>query len=580
MSLASLLNISKYGLLGNQYALSAVSQNIANVNTPGYSRQTAALASVQGAHRGSQPIGGGVKVEDLVRNVDDLVDSRIQAGLGEKGRLETRNRLLNMVEDVFNDRDGDGLSQRLDKFFANADKLADNPTSPASRAELVAAAQELASFVGKMHNELDGMALPVDQEVDVLLNDLNTKLKSLAEVDQSIQLRENTETQALDLKDQRDEMIREISQMIDVQQLNNADGSVTLMTAGGELLMDHGYTAEFTRGALDETTGYREIFVNGKDSDYTDKLTGGELKGLIEIRDEVVNGDNGYLTRLETIIDTLRYQVNSITSNSSSMYMHTTQEGVFNLGDELDTAISALTYDSMTPPPEDLANVASGDVTFAYGADTSNLSRTTVSITADMTLNEVVTALNASDAVNATVTSDNTLQLTAASGVYAVESDNSNILAALGVGAMFGGNGASNLSVNQTFIDDNTEVPVVRINTDADGNPKLDNADNDGVLALANLRNTSFELFGESLSISAHYASTVSMLGAEQARNEESLTAQQSAYDFMQEVRASVSGVSLEEELTDLMRYQRAFQASSKMVTTADQLLESIISMV
>ncbi|MEG3638371.1 flagellar hook-associated protein FlgK [Magnetococcus sp. PR-3] len=581
MSLNSLLNISKSGLLSNQYALSAVSQNVANVNTPGYSRQTASLASNQGALRGgTEGIGGGVAVSSLVRNVDDLIDNRIQLGLGEKGRLETRNQFLTMIEDVFNDQDGDGLASRMDSFFASADKLADNPTSPASRAELVADAQNVANFANKMYEELAGLALPVDEEIDVMINNINTRLQSLSEIDQSIQLREKTQNPALDLKDQRDELIRELSELIDVQVLPNDDGSTTLMTAGGELLMDHGYTATFGRGALDTTTGYTAITVNGKTGDYTDKLSSGSLKALLEIRDEVVGGTSGYLTKLETIIDELRYQVNNITSNSSSMYLNKAQTGVFDLGTDMTTALNALDHTTVNPPPPDMTRVVDGTVTLAYGTDSDNLSFATVNITATMTLDEVVAALDGSDAISASVDSNNQLSVSAASTYYAVSSDTSNIMAALGIGAMFGGTGAENMSVNSEMVADQTTVPVGRIRTDTSGNPQFDDADNDGVLALGDLRNTDVTLFGESLSISAHYASTISHLGAEQASNEEQLEATTATYNFMQQVRASVSGVSLEEELTDLMRFQRAFQASSKMVVTADELLQSVIGMV
>lgn len=581
VTISSLLNISKTGLLSNQYALSSVSQNIANVNTAGYSRQTAALTSNQGALRGNTDgIGGGVAVSDLKRSVDALVDNRIQLGLGEKGRLETRNQYLNMIENVFNDQDGDGLSTRLDEFFSMVDKLADNPTSPASRAELVASAQNVTNFANKMYDDLAGLALPVDQEIDVLVNTINTKLKSLAEVDSAIQLREKTNNPALDLKDQRDEMIRELSGMIDVQVLSNQDGSTTLMTAGGELLMDHGFTATFGRGALDTTTGFAGITVNGKSGDYTDKLSSGSLKALLEVRDQVVGGSSGYLTKLESIVDELRFQVNSITSTSSSMYLNQSQTGVFDLGTQTATAVNAQDYTTVNAPPPDLGRVVDGTVTFAYGSDANNLSFDSVNITSSMTIDEVVAALNASNAVSASVNANNQLSIAAKSTYYAVSADSSNIMAAMGIGALFGGTGASNMAVNSEMVADQTTVPVGRIRTDANGLPQFDNADNDGVLALGDLRNTKFTLFGESLTLSAHYASTISQLGAEQASNEEQLGAATSTYNFMQQVRASISGVSLEEELTDLMRFQRAFQASSKMVVTADELLQSVIGMV
>ncbi|MBF0261477.1 MAG: flagellar hook-associated protein FlgK, partial [Magnetococcales bacterium] len=139
MSLGSLLNVSKLGIFASQGALQTISHNISNANTTGYTRQTVELESMRGTQADTG--GNGVRIADVRRQIDELVDRRLQLGTGELGRLETRDRYTKLIEDVFNDMDGTGLSQGLEGFFDAADTLADNPGNAVARYQMVAKAE-------------------------------------------------------------------------------------------------------------------------------------------------------------------------------------------------------------------------------------------------------------------------------------------------------------------------------------------------------------------------------------------------------------------------------------------------------
>ncbi|MBF0127736.1 MAG: hypothetical protein HQM02_11060, partial [Magnetococcales bacterium] len=451
-------------------------------------------------------------------------------------------------------------------------------------------------------------------------------------------------------------------------------------------------SATLSRSADITTTGFQGLKI-GERPLGLDTIRGGQLGGLLELRDQVIHGARGYLTRLESVADEVRYQFNRVHSQSVNKNMVSSVTGIMDLGsvdqgtalsklvsyntsaagvlkaietvsltgttsakvdtlvaaalaktdvpvnhratvasaiaagiangDGIDTIVSAaMTADSGSTlsedaarvivvaaetvngggtaaqayaavqnglkTPDDIKRVTAGNIIFATGINGDNLSpKTAVAITRNMSLTEIVTAFNANgnaSGVTASIT-DNKLKLTAATTgeKIAVITDQTGLLAALGVGALFGGHGVGDLAVNAALITDPDLVGVGRLNANSLTTPtavSFDDANSQGALALGAMRTTKFPLFGNSATLTGHYATLVGELGAEISQNKETLTAQQASQSFIADVRESISGVSLEEELTDLIRFQRAFQASSKMVGVADELMQTIIQMV
>ncbi|MEO5377446.1 MAG: flagellar hook-associated protein FlgK [Magnetococcus sp. DMHC-6] len=603
MSISDLLNVSKMGLLSSQSALMTVSHNIANVNTAGYSRQTVEFQA-RSANKHSS-IGNGVDIANVARSVDALVDKRIIAGSAEEGRLEARDRYLTIIENVFNEMDKDGLASRLDSFFSSMDGLADNPTNPVSRADTVAGAESLANHIQKMHQTLSETALPVDQEISGMIDDINTLLSNLKSLDATIVSREVTGP-ALDLKDQRHDLVSQLGSLIDISVLQMDNGGIQVFTSHGQkLLMDSQFSATLARSGQTTESGFAGIEINGTEFDTTDFVKGGKLKGLLEVRDEVIYGKEGVLTQLDALVDEIRFQTNVVSSQTVSETMYKSQTGVFDLGNDLNTAMNALIpYPELvkvgTPPvqvkgtaPADVLRVTAGTLTFAVGKDADHLKLESVEIDPSRTLQENMEEIDAISGLNATVDANNRLVLTADSGTqYGVVSDSSGFMAAMGIGAIFTGSGSSDMGVNEALIADPDQFGVAKLTVDDPTNPTkvtFNNADNRGALALGRVREreSKFTLdsykgtqLGSEGTFSFYYATMVGLFGATVSRNSEALTTQQSAQSFLTDLRDSISGVSLEEELTELIRFQQSFQASSKMVSSADDLFQTIIGMV
>ncbi|MBF0628188.1 MAG: flagellar hook-associated protein FlgK [Magnetococcales bacterium] len=585
MSLGNLLNVSKLGIFASQGTLQTISHNISNANTPGFSRQSVELESIPGGQ--SLSGGTGVRIADVRRQVDQLVDRRLELGTGELGRLQTREKYTKMIEDVFNDLDGNGLSEGLDAFYDAADTLAENPGNAVARYQVVAKAEGVSNQFNRMAESLGEATMPIDREITVVLQDVNNRLKALKDINNLIVRNEST-TPALDLKDQRRQMVQELGQIIDIRTLELDNGDLQVMTSKGqELLADSVYSAELGRSTHMTPTGYTGLKIGDRELD-SSKVAGGQLGALLEIRDEVIHGPQGFLSRLETLADEVRFQFNRVNSQSVGRNLVSSMTGVVSLGNDLNTSLANLVTDTTSAEyqrgPVDANRVTAGRIVFATGTEDA-LRPVSVNITTDMTLNQVQQAIDGLQGVKAEITSDKKLKISAensGSGLGVVV-DESGLLAALGIGALFGGRSAGEMSVNPELLADPDKVGVGRLNVDDPANPTTvthDDANSQGALALGNLRSTKFELFGNTATLTGHYAGLVGELGSIISQDKESLTAQESAQSFLSDLRESISGVSLEEELTDLIRFQRAFQASSKMVGVADELMQTIIQMV
>ncbi|MBF0124001.1 MAG: flagellar hook-associated protein FlgK [Magnetococcales bacterium] len=593
MAISDVLNSSKLGLFASQGAMKVISHNIANVNTKGYSRQTISLEANPGiVMSGLQTSSGdGVQIARVGHQVDDLLERRLRMGSGDIGRLAARDRFMTVIENNFNEIDGDGLSDRFNAFFDAVDDAVSNPSNPAARIQVVSRSQGLANTVNQMSRTLEDIAVPVDQEITGVIGDINTKLRSLQEINTLI-VRQSAGNRggdaALDLADQRTGLLQELNELIDIQSIEQPDAGVTIVTLAGQLLLDHDYVAQLGRGRASSGEMPSAIVVDGNiDVDITTQIRSGALKGLLEVRDEILGGDRGLISQFEQLTSEFRQQVNAVYAQSVGHSMNQRLTATTQVNPDVplrDIFGASIRTDEIVSPD---GAVAPREIVFAYGSDVNNLNRTgsrTISITGETTLRGLIDEINGSG--SGITARENNGQLVIDAGEadrFAVFSDTSGVLTALGVGTLFSGSNAANMAVNPELLvekgGDPGRLATARIRTDSSGNVRFDDSNNSGMVALAALRSQRINLLGERATFASHYATLVSQVGSIQQRNQDALTTQRTAQQFLSDNRESVSGVSLDEELTDMVKFQRAFQASSRMVSVADELFKSILSM-
>jgi flagellar hook-associated protein 1 FlgK len=234
-------------LMAQRQALDVAGQNIANVNTPGYTRQRADLQEITSAGRGglyavAQEPGWGVNVADVARLADALVDARQRTARSDQANLGDISTTYTAIEQVMNEPSTSGLSSQLTAFWSAWHDVANNPGDPSTRSALLAKAQTVASTLNSSAQQLTSYWSNQRDQAAALVTDVNTTAKSVADLNQRITTAKLSGGQVNELTDQRDQLVLHLSELTGASVRQNTDGSVDVMVGGSPLV--HGPHAE------------------------------------------------------------------------------------------------------------------------------------------------------------------------------------------------------------------------------------------------------------------------------------------------------------------------------------------------
>jgi flagellar hook-associated protein 1 FlgK len=253
-------------LAASQYGLQIVSQNIANASTPGYTRQSVDLASVDpvGGVPRRYAVGGGpggVTVTGTSRLNDAVIDARARTEHSRSALADTTAAQLSQIEDVFPEPSDTGLAEQLSTFWSDWAKVADDPTSAAPRTVLLQDGATVASTLNSMSQSLSDVGAAAGQSLGNDLDGANTAANSLAALNTQIRIANNTGVAANSLLDQRDQLLDQLSQLVGGVATINADGTATVKVgtdasgAGGITYVD-GATDTAQTLSDDPSSGY------------------------------------------------------------------------------------------------------------------------------------------------------------------------------------------------------------------------------------------------------------------------------------------------------------------------------------
>jgi flagellar hook-associated protein 1 FlgK len=463
-SIFGIFNIGRLALFAQQRAISVTSQNIANVNTPGYSRQEAVFTTTSPVSSSSGQIGTGVQIDEIRRIVDRFIENQITSEQSSLGRSQIDKSILGRVEATFNDSQGTGINQAINDFFAAWQDLADNPQGRPERLVLLSRAGTLAQQFVWADSQLQQIRNDLNSEIVGTIGEVNALAARIAALNDQIGRAEMTGQTANDLRDERGRLLNDLAQKINISTFENDMGQVTVMIGGGKPLVEAN-RASSIRGVADPgNSGFVNIEFDpgtGSTTDITASITDGRLKGLLDLRDTVVPG---YIGQLDQLAAAIIAEVN-------------TQH---QLGFDLNGAAGG---DFFTPTP-----LGSG-----------------------------------------------------AAGTMAVAITDPDLIAA-----------ASSLA----------GVP----------------GDNGNALFLAQLQDRTVVVLGNA-TVQDFYSGLVGEIGARSQLAQSSLSAQDVVMRRLSDQRESVSGVSLDEEMTRLIQFQRAYQAAARLITVADELYQTILGM-
>ena len=553
----SILFTGRQALLAHQTALQVTGQNIANANTPGYSRERAELASAPSSH--TNILRSGVNVEEVTRAYDRFVTAQINVASSNQQSTQTQADLLGQVESLFNDLNtpATGISGALNTLFNDFNNLAQNPQGLTERNVLVQQGETVADAFHQLTDGLQSVRQQSNGALGDAVTSVNSLTKQLADLNAQIQQCEvDPNNHANTLHDQQDVLLKQLSEKVNITSFATNSGQLTVLLGGGRPLVD-GRQSSNLATETDPDDPQRLLVklqdAQGNGTDVTASIQSGSIHGLIEVRDTIVPRLSASLNRMAAQLTTSVNQTHSAGYGLDG----TTGIGFFAARQVTGQALAVntgggtlqnvsvfdpsqltlddynLKFSSSGPPPTfDIVNATTG-APVAAGQN----------YTAGTTFHFAGLAVTLADNGTPPQPGDSFLISTTRDA-------------------------AKNIAMNAALLTNPRQVAAAQT-----PNP----GDNTNALALAQLHNAK-AIDGSTFETS--YQTLVASVGAESQQASQRADQQHTALTDLENRRESLSGVSLDEEQVNLIRFQQAYNAAAQFIHIADQLGQTILAMI
>lgn len=306
----SMMDVGKRSMINSQTALQTVSHNIANKSTEGYSRQRVDIQANEPTGMGNLRIGAGARASNVGRINNQFVEKQLEREGAQMGHKEARAESLMRVEQVFNEQLNTGLNKNMAEFFNAYRELSNNPENLAMRNLVKESADFMAKDFKRVNSQLKAIQNEADFRINILVNEVNEIGKEIASLNQKIQAVEISSREASDERDRRDHLLKELSKRVNIKYGESKDGALTV-TVGNSALIVSGHThreleVANTVAREGKREGNVDIFYKATQSgtplNITQQIKGGEIGGLLEIRD-------GFINELHDEMDELAYNL-------------------------------------------------------------------------------------------------------------------------------------------------------------------------------------------------------------------------------------------------------------------------------
>jgi flagellar hook-associated protein 1 FlgK len=283
-SLTSSLWIAAQALGVDQGALDAAANNIANQNTPGYTREIAVLTEAAPTVEGNVTFGNGVELQQIRSVRDQILQLQIAEQTQQQGTAQAQYTALQQLQSSFSDPT-QGIGAGFTAFFASISSLSTNPTNIPNRQAVLSAAQNLAADFRSSEQNLQSIQSGLNQTVEQNVTQINTLTGQIAQLNSQVGQMQKLGKDPGNLGDQETQLIQQLSQLTNVNQIQTENG-LTLTTGNGAPLVVGGqsFALQITTG----TGGMADISSQGQN--ITSSLQGGELGGNLQVRDTVIPG--------------------------------------------------------------------------------------------------------------------------------------------------------------------------------------------------------------------------------------------------------------------------------------------------
>lgn len=578
MSLSSALHIGRTALTAGQLGVNVTGHNLANAANRGYSRQSVGLHAMAGTNAGSNAfLGRGVGISGVQRQVDDALMQRLWGSNSDNAAAERAYRTLSMVESTLNELSGHDLSSQLNKFQNAWSELA-NLTG--SSAVVVQQGEQLAGFVRSMRGELERLRDQTDQELASAVRQAGQLTEEIASINREIVRTEVGSKGANELRDRRDELLGDLSKLMDISAVEQANGTVNVLVGSTPLVLE-GQAREV---ALQRETvdGILEVSVTVGERGKPLNIRSGEIGAMLTEREEAVTGT---LREIDSVASALIFEVNKLHSTGSNAQgLRRTQSQVafppdqrqLALNDPDNSIIQNLPFSPRTGGfTVNLTQGGSGtskEIRIPVDLDGLNADGTT-GTQDDTSAEDIRAALDGIDGLRASFSPEGRLVVEAEDGFeFSFSDDSSGVLGVLGVNAYFTGTDARDIGIRDDLRSDPSRLTAGRV---VDGEFE----ENGTAMAIAGVRDRAMDSLG-GRSIAGRWSDAVQTVGTRTASAQTQASASAAVKENLEAQRQSISGVNTDEEAINLMNFQRQYQSGARLINVADEMIQTLLSLV
>lgn len=612
------IELGKRSIMAHTDAITTAGHNISNANTEGYSRQRVQLKEFDplynpGLERPERPgmIGQGIDVQSINRVRDEMLDQRITESQNTESYWQTRSDYYSMIEQIYNEPDEISVRSNMDKFWQSWQELSVHPESQAARQAVVSRGESLTDSIRSKWDNLMGIGNLLNSDIQATVEQVNDFANQIAQINGEIVRSKAMGDNPNDLLDRRDLLVDKLSKLANIT-TDRRDSDEFMVHLEGRVLVQGSIARNFDLETPVDNNGYDKLI--WKDTGEDAFVAGGKLGALIELRDVDVRNE---VQSLNTMTMNFADLVNDVhrdaygANNVTGLDFFTQRSFVENVNGNFDrdgdgnldhSYIFRFTGTTKLNPQEQIGlegemilSGPSGNVRVAYHpTDTVetvinriNDSNAEVKAYLDRNSSLVLKATTAKNIENPDFVirhvEDSGFFLTGYAGILnqsgeagAYDYSQADAVASLN-GAQFAVspvlNPAGYIEVNQVIKND--VMSVAAAFKDNSGN--VNNGDARAAVEIASIRNSKV-MIGHERTFDDYFADSVTNVGLKGEQAETNLNSHMAMMNDLRSLRDSISGVNIDEELADILKFQHGYNAAAKFVTVWDSLLDTVIN--
>ncbi|TWU55123.1 flagellar hook-associated protein FlgK [Rubripirellula reticaptiva] len=562
MSLFGTIQQSAGALNAAQIGLQVVGNNIANANTPGYIRQNLEQVASVAVREGGLIKGTGVRPTGIVQVIDQQLAERMFNAKTDLAGSEALDKAYGQLEELTNDLNNEGLNQQFTLFNNALHELSTQPNDGSLRDFVILQADTLANNINQSRDMAIDRRELWNGDLDQIANDINRLTESIAKLNLEIATVEGggvLHSDATGLRDQRYRDLEELSEYVNLNFQEQESGSIAVFV-GGDYLVSNGNYRE-VKSAYSSEKGSNEIRIVETDSPLL------ATRGLLGATNEVVGSVFGdYIDSIDAMASSLIRSVNEVHSQGQG------RRGYDSLLSTVksNTGVPLVDADLAWTPSNGTFDMSIVDESGAVISDHRINVRMLGQVT-DSTVQSIVADINAIDGLTANVTREGRIEILSDSPTaqFVFGEDTSGFVAAAGINTFFTGRNGGDIAVN-SVLKENADFLAISENGISEDTNTLTN--------LIDLVDKPLDNLGGQ-SVRQTYERSVSGLGQKISLQGSSSEGLRNFYATLQSQHLAITGVNIDEESIKMISYQRAFQASSRVISTAAEMLDLLVNL-